>query len=239
MENSILIYGLCIVPIVLILLYVYISDKIEKEPILLLTLLFASGIISCVLSFYLQTFLKNIIPFLKISYCDMNILQILFKSLITIAFIEESFKWLFNYAITNKNKNFNHIYDPIVYSTFVSLGFAALENFIYISTYFSQGLKIVILRGIISIPCHAVFGILMGYFIGKSKKAKLDKNQKDSKKYLLFSLLIPIVMHFIYDLCLVKSNNATFIMFIIFIITNYVSAFKIVKSVSKTRKMLE
>ncbi len=239
MSSNILIYGLSILPIILILFYVYINDRIEKEPVLLLTLLFISGIIACISSYYFQVLIKGFIPFLNKSYYEMNILQIVFKSLITIAFIEEGLKWTLNYIFIRKNKNFNHMYDPIVYSTFVSLGFAALENFIYIKSYFSQGLRIVILRGFISIPCHAVFGILMGYFIGKSKKAKLDNNYKDSKKYLLFSSLIPITMHFIYDLCLVKSNNATFIMFITFIITCYVSVFKIIKSVSNVNKMLE
>ena len=70
------------------------------------------------------------------------------------------------------------------------MGFAALENIIYVYQYgFTTGLT----RAFTAIPAHATFGILMGYFMGK---AKFSKN---NVKYNLLGLLVATVFHGAYD----------------------------------------
>ena len=105
--NSIATITICIVPSLLVLWYIYIKDTIEKEPKYLLALLFIGGIISCTISLWIFLLFKHSIPFLNLSYKLMTIPQIVFKLLIVVALVEESSKWIINYIIVWKNKNFN------------------------------------------------------------------------------------------------------------------------------------
>ena len=235
--KDILILTLCIIPSLILLWYVYIKDKIEKEPLYLLILLFLGGVIGCISSITISALFKKWMPFLNLSYSSMNIFQIIFKVLFTIAIIEEGIKWLVNYVTIWHNKNFNHIYDPIVYATFVALGFATLENIIYGITFRSHGFVPIIMRGIISVPSHAVFGIFMGYYLGISKNALESSKQKQSRKYRLLSVIIPIILHFIYDLLLIKETFITYALFTIYIISLYILSYFKIKKLSSLPKL--
>ena len=91
MDNVMLI-SLCVIPSLILLWYVYIKDKVEKEPFYLLLLLFLGGIIACTISILLSILSKQYIYFLNSAYTDMNIFQIIFKVLFTIVVIEEGSK---------------------------------------------------------------------------------------------------------------------------------------------------
>lgn len=238
MENNILWITLCVVPSLLIMEYIYIKDRIEKEPTCLLLILFISGIISAIISYLISTTLKMYIPFLNNSYTNMNIVQILFKSFVVIALVEELSKWLINYICTWKNKNFDHLYDPIVYATFICLGFATFENILYGFIYKSYGLMPIVLRGIISVPCHAVFGIIMGYYLGIAKNSITSNKLKQSKKYKYKSFIIPLILHFIYDLLLINPTKIHYCIFILYIIILYIIAFIKIKKLCGIKKKI-
>lgn len=239
MVDKLPLFSVCIIPILILLWYVYIKDKVEKEPMHLLIILFIGGIISSVIAILLSVLLKKYIPFLLLEYEEMNILQIVFKTLISIALVEEGCKWIINYITIWKNKNFNHMYDPILYCVCVSLGFALLENIIYGFAFSNHGLMPIILRGLISVPSHAVFGIFMGFYLGISKNALNDNKKRKSIKYKVLSLLIPIILHFIYNLLLVNPNKITYSIFITYIIIIYISSYKKVNKLSKASKLLK
>lgn len=236
--DNVFFISLCIVPSLILLSYIYLKDTVEKEPFYLLLLLFIGGTIACVTSILLSDLSKKYIDFLNAAYTDMNIFQILFKVLFTIVFIEEGLKWIVNYIIIWHNKNFKHIYDPIVYCTFVAIGFATLENIIYGITFSSYGITPLIMRGLISVPSHAVFGIFMGYYLGISKNALMYNKNKQSRKYKFLSIFIPIYFHFIYDLFLVKKNFIMYSIFIIYIIVIYILAYNKIKQLSSVHKNL-
>lgn len=234
--NKALIIALCIIPNIALLWYVYIKDKIEKEPFYLLLLLFIEGLFTCTISIIFSTISKKYIHFLNLPYTNMNILQIIFKLLFTIAIVEEGSKWIINYITIWKNKNFKHIYDPIVYSTFISIGFATLENIIYGITFSSYGIIPIIMRGFISVPCHAVFGIYMGYYLGISKNALKYNKKTQSIKYRILSIIIPTLLHLLYDLFLIKKNFIIYTLFIIYIIILYILAYQKVEKLSSVHK---
>ncbi len=236
--NKVILFSLCIIPSLILLWYVYIKDKVEKEPFYLLLLLFLGGIIACIISILLSILSKQYIYFLNSDYTDMNIFQILFKVLFTIVFIEEGSKWIISYITIWRNKNFKHIYDPIVYCTFVAIGFATLENIIYGVTFSSYGFLPIIMRGFISVPSHAVFGIFMGYYLGISKDALIYNKTKQSRKNKLLSIIVPISLHLVYDLFLVKKNFILCSIFIIYIIIIYIMAYQRIKSLSSIHKNL-
>ena len=237
--DNILLISLCIIPSLIILWYVYIKDKVEKEPLYLLFILFIGGIISCAISILISMISKKYILFLNYDYINMNIFQIIYKILFSIVIVEELSKWIINYITIWRNKKFDHIYDPIVYCTFVSLGFATLENIIYGITYSSHGFIPILLRGVISVPSHAVFGIFMGYYLGISKNALMYNKNKQSNKYKLLSILFPIMLHFIYDLLLINNNTITYIIFIIYIIILYILAYFKIRKLSSVHEKLK
>jgi RsiW-degrading membrane proteinase PrsW (M82 family) len=72
----------------------------------------------------------------------------------------------------------------------VSMGFAALENILYV---FQHGVATGITRAFTAVPAHATFAILMGYFMGK---AKFSKNKTELN---LLGLLVATIFHGAYD----------------------------------------
>ncbi len=92
--------------------------------------------------------------------------------------------------------------DGIVYSVMVSMGFATFENFTYV---FSQptedmALNVAILRMLMAVPGHASFAVIMGYFVGKAKFSR-----KNRDKLLITGLLGATVSHGLYDFFLMQQ----------------------------------
>ena len=231
MGNSFL-YFFCILPCILFLFYIYKKDYLEKEPFVFLFFLFASGMMACACSIFVQTFLIKIFPFLLLSSKELSIFELLFKSFCCIALVEESLKWLFLYFITWHSKHFKHVYDPIVYCSCASLGFAALENICYCFSYASYGFLPIFLRGFISVPCHLAFGIIMGNYLGLAK-------EKRKTYYLFFSFFIPVLCHFCYDFLLMISSSFSTILFGIFLALLFLCSFLIIHKKSRIAHNIE
>lgn len=226
MVKNILLIVIAIIPVTFLLKIAFEKDKIEKEPFLLLFRLFTSGIISAVIVLSISKALKMII----------NTNNIVYSSFIEVAFVEEVCKWICIYIITWKNKEFNYKFDAVVYSIFVSLGFALVENIGYAFTY---GLTTSLLRAIVSVPCHTFFAIYMGYYLGIAKMCYTKNNNKEGSIYTIYSLLVPTALHGIYDYCLMGGNDGFYILFIGFIITLYIFAIKTLNTSSNMDMALE
>lgn len=217
---------LCLLPCFMLLYYLYNKDKLEKEPFYILILLFFEGCGVAVLSFYITIYFKSIFDFLNISHIQMNFFQIILKNFIFIALLEEGLKWIFTIITTWKNKCFNHIFDSIVYCGFLSLGFATIENIFYAYSY--NNLLSILLRGIISVPCHLSFSIFMGYYLGRAKKSE---NNNIKYKYLLCSLFIPTFLHFLYN-SLLLNNNINNVVFLLFMLFLYILSYIIINKLN-------
>ena len=72
---------------------------------------------------------------------------------------------------------FDEHYDGIVYGAAVSLGFATVENILYL---FANGLESALGRAILPVSSHALFGVIMGYYLGKQSFLKERKNEVDA-----------------------------------------------------------
>lgn len=221
---------LSLIPSVLLGGYIYKNDKVEKEPTKLLLSCFISGILSGIVVIILSLF--------GIDYKMIpgNQISILFYSFIMVGLIEELAKFLFLYIITYKNKEFNYLYDSVVYASFIGLGFAIFENIFYIIT--TNDLLTILLRGVVTLPAHIFFGIFMGYYIGLSKKERIDNNQKIRLKYLLASLILPIILHGFFDYCLFTESDFSSILFLLFVLVLYLTSFSKIKELSAIKKSL-
>lgn len=225
---------LAMIPSLIIGFIIYKKDIIEKEPISLLLKLFLLGILSTGVALFLEIYTEELFPF----SLNNNILSILFRSFVIISFCEELVKWLFTYVICWKNKNFNYMYDAIVYCVFISLGFATIENIIAVLS--NDGDVILALkRGLITVPAHAFFGIISGYYMALAKKYEKRRWHKKSKKNLILSLIIPILVHGLFDFLLFMSSKLSLIILTIFIVYLYISSyFKIIKFSNKKSKII-
>jgi len=212
---------LAVIPSIIIAMILYLSDKKEKEPVLELVKAFFMGIGSIVLTL-IVSYMFNIID---IKLDTDNIIQVFIYSFIDIALVEELSKWLCSYLFVRRNRNFNYMYDGIIYFAFVSLGFATVENILYA---FSGELSTVLIRAFTTVPAHTFFGITGGYYYALAIREKNKENFNKKNKYLILSIITPILLHFFF---LLTGNYLFLIVFLVFFVTLYNS------SIDKAKKM--
>lgn len=217
---------LATLPIILICFYIYSKDK-NKEPIKLLLKLFFFGILSCILVVCITELIYIFIPFMNKNINQMGFIEILFYSFIIVALVEEFCKWLMVYKIGYNNKEFDEVYDIIVYSVFVSLGFAFLENLLYV--LLNNSISVGIARGLLSVPGHACDAIFMGYYLSLAKRYRKNNDRQNEKKNINKSIFIPVLLHGIYDFCIFSGQNIFIIIFFVFIINLYIISIKRLK----------
>ncbi len=189
---------IAITPGIAILLYVYYRDKYEKEPPQLVRKVFLYGA--------LATFVAGA---LELSFYSVHLwwlekhavfLFALLYSFIVIAPVEEGLKFLVTYNIAYRNSEFNEPMDGIVYATAASLGFATLENIMYV---FKYGMRVGIDRAFISVPVHAFMGIIMGSYMGK---AKFVRSKNVQNRLLWKAFYIPLLLHGFFDFVLLSRT---------------------------------
>ncbi len=178
---------LAFAPVFVILIYIYVKDKFEKEPIGFLLKNFLLGAVVSILITIVLSFAANLIyPITD----PESVIQQFVKAFFIVALVEEFSKYIIVKYYSQNNTEFNEPFDGIVYAVVISMGFAAVENVLYV---FQFGISTGILRAFTAVPAHATFGILMGYFMGKAK----FKNKRI--KYNLLGLLTATIFHGAYD----------------------------------------
>lgn len=177
-----------IAPGLALLSYFYLKDEYETEP---LPLTFKAFTLGALLVFPIM-FIQYVIEFENL--VDSNFLNAFFTS----SLLEEFFKWFILYYTVYNHVEFDKPYDGIVYSTAVSLGFATMENIFYL---IANGVEYAIGRALLPVSSHALFGVAMGYYLGRGKFSHTAK-----KLWISLSLLIPFILHGTYDFILVSSK---------------------------------
>jgi len=182
-----------ILPIFILTLYVYVHDK-EKEPTSLLYISFIVGVLICIPCIYVENVIARYTNFLQ-----ANIAGAFLHVLLSIALVEEGYKYLASFIISYDNKNNNYTFDSIVYCAFVALGFAFFENLLYLKTL---SLNSIVLRAFTAVPVHLSCGIMMGYFLSKAKQ-----DIKREKINFLKALMAPVMVHAMYNYYLVYITS--------------------------------
>ena len=144
--------ALAIAPGLAICLFIFSRDIYNREPSLNLILSFILGIASIIPAFYIETFLDRQIA--------NDAAGLAIKSFFIIALTEEACKFLMLRAYAYRQKSFDEPFDGIVYSVMVSMGFATLENILYVygSSHSGQGYQVAFIRMFLSVPAHAKIG---------------------------------------------------------------------------------
>lgn len=191
---------IAIAPSIALLSFIYTKDKYDKEPLSLLIKLFSLGVLLCLPAAIIE-----------------NLLSILGKNPLwqafgVAAFTEETGKFAILIFFTLNHKSYNEKIDGIVYGTFISLGFATLENILYV---LGNGLAVGFIRAILAVPGHMLWGVTMGYYLSLYK---FSWNRRAARKFVYCSLLIPLLLHGIYDYIIMAKLFTIFIPLIILII---------------------
>lgn len=119
--------------------------------------------------------------------------------------IEEFFKWLILILIIYHHVEFDDPYDGVLYGVAVSLGFASVENVFYLLTY---GMDTAFLRALLPVSSHALFGVVMGFYIGKAK----FNTQNHHQLLKIIALIIPMLLHIAYNMIFVAQNIWMYLM---------------------------
>lgn len=209
---------IALAPVFIIALYIYFRDKYEKEPIkMLLTALLVGCLIVIPVSF-VERFLAHLHPLLPRGG------KAIYRAFFVAGFTEEGFKFLALFLLIWRNRNFNEKFDGIVYAVFIGLGFAAVENIMYVT---KLGVNVGWIRALTAVPAHALFGITMGYYFG------LAKFYPDSRSLLLArSIFYPMMLHGIYDFILMLGDYRLLLGFIPYVVFLYIDGLKRMKNLS-------
>lgn len=156
-----------ITPGVALLFYFYLKDKYDAEPLHMVA----------------RMFLLGVLVVFPIMIVQQGLVRGLGDNPYLFAFgissgVEEAFKWFVLYHFIYHHTEFDEPYDGILYAVAVSLGFATLENIIYAFTL-KASFASLLLRGLLPVSGHAMFGVVMGYYMGRAKFASILSQKKE------------------------------------------------------------
>jgi len=167
---------------------------------------------------------------------DDALLQALYTAFALAACPEELMKYCVLVFYCLKLKDFDEPMDGIVYGVTVSLGFATLENILYVM---SGDMQVAITRALTAVPAHALTGAIMGYFIGS-----ILRTPEKRTRLLILALLIPTLLHGAYDFPLMYLKAApskawVLLLFLLVVITQWKLALRFKKELWKQQKHVQ
>lgn len=179
---------MAIAPGIALLAYFYLKDQYIAEPFSLVFRVFMIGVL---LVFPVMIIQRGLYLWLT----PPEWAQAFFLS----GGIEEFFKWFAILYYMFNHREFDEPYDGIVYTTSLSLGFATMENIIYVFAYQLRPFDL-FLRALLPVSGHALFGVMMGFWFGKAKFSP-----ESTRKYVAVALFLPVLWHGMFDFLLTDS----------------------------------
>lgn len=183
-------------PVAVALLYIFKKDSTQPEPPKWLAKAFGYGVLSALMSFVFSTPLGAIFGLDLDAEVYPSIIDAFADAFLLAAIPEELAKLIMLWLLLRKNPYFDEQFDGIVYAVCIGMGFAGIENVMYLIGGIEDGswIGMGISRALFSIPGHFLFAVLMGYYysiyhwgIDRSPKAKA------------LILVAPILAHGIFD----------------------------------------
>ncbi|KIL48088.1 glutamic-type intramembrane protease PrsW [Jeotgalibacillus campisalis] len=179
-----------IAPGLALLSYFYLRDQYDIEPVRTVFRAFILGIAITFPIMFVQYVLET----------EQVFSSAFLRSVLSYGLLEEFFKWFILYFFIFHLIEFDEPYDGIVYGAAVSLGFATLENVLFLAV---NGLETAFGRALLPVSSHALFGVVMGYYVGKAKFSLPAVR----KNLLFLSIVIPVALHSFYDFILLSFHN--------------------------------
>ena len=191
-----LLLALSIAPGLAIILYIYRKDSYDQEPKRYLLVCFVLGLLSVLPAIVMEKAGSFIFGDMRPS---SSIQYYAFFAFIVVAFSEEICKFAMVRWYAYPKKSFDEPFDGIMYSVMVAMGFATIENIMYVQQH---GVGTAIMRMFLSVPAHGAFGIIMGYYIGLAKF-----NKEKSGIFLFAGIFLAILVHGAFDFFLFLQQS--------------------------------
>lgn len=222
-----LILVVALAPVIALVFYFYHQDKYEKEPRDMLIKAFVYGALVANASIVLELLVGS---FFRL-FISSPVVLFYIKVFLEVGLIEEACKFFIFMRLIYNHKEFNEPYDAILYAVMISLGFAAVENILYVtgaSIKFDAlaAIHVGVARAIFAVPGHAVFGVIMGYCFGM---AKLAANPKRRFDLLVNALILPAVLHGFYDFFALGQPYTGIFYLVVLMILCWAFAFRAIK----------
>ena len=186
---------LAIAPGVAISAYIIFKDEYNREPRKHLIISFLLGALSIIPAMLLELPIAFTEQYLFFQSTLGNAL----KAYLMVALPEEVCKYFMLKRYAYQQAAYDEPFDGIVYAVMVGMGFATVENIIYVYEY---GVATGVVRMFLAVPAHATFAIIMGYFMGKAKFS-----QKRETYLLLAGLFWAVIFHGSYDFFLFLKDT--------------------------------
>lgn len=221
---------LAVFPSIYLMHYIYQHDQVEKEPIGLLGKVFLAGVVSVVPAVAGELLMHEF--FAAVFQDNTNVFYLFLENFIAVALVEEYCKRFMIHRVTWNHSEFNYSFDGIVYCVCGSLGFATLENILYI---FRDGgsFEVAIARALMAIPLHAFCGVYMGYYYGLAKQASLNEYEARASALMFRSLVVPVLIHGAYDFILSMESDMMMLAIVAFCVALDVIAVRRIKEASR------
>ncbi len=186
-----IILGAAIAPALLLLWYVY-SKDFNPEP---RRMVFKGFLYGCA-SVFVSTLISG--PLLDAGLfvnTPQTLLDAVKVSFFGAAVPEESAKLLMLWLLLRRSPEFDERYDGMVYAAAVGMGFACIENLMYVLSSGADWFYVSTTRALFAVPGHFAFAIVMGYFYSRNHFDGASVSGWDRLKVWL----LPVLLHGTYD----------------------------------------
>ena len=218
-----------VAPVAFMLHFVYVRDRYEREPLGRVALVFFVSFLTVIPAAIAEGAL--------LAFQPGGLIGIAIASFCVIALSEEYFKYLAVKWLALGHPSFNEVYDGILYAVTASLGFAVVENIMYVfisaAESSTEGIVVAVLRALLAVPGHALWGVMMGYYIGL---ARFEPDPARKRSLVRRGLLTAIFWHGLYDFFAFGAEATGGVMAVVFglgvlgvVITNWVIAIRLIR----------
>lgn len=187
-----------LLPAALLWFYIWKQDA-KKEPTTWLLRAVLYGVLICLPVALLEMAISSLL--FDPGTGPQTIFGTTVEAFLCAAIPEECFKLLALWLILRHNPFYDEHYDGIVYAVSVGLGFAGIENLLYLFGYYSENwVSVAFVRSLMAVPGHYAFAVIMGYYY--SVYHFVDR----SPQVAACIIGIPILAHGVYDALLLTSQ---------------------------------
>ncbi len=210
LSSLIIISLLSLLPCILWLWYFATRSPYKRPPLRLIVTTFSLGCASTLLAFPL-----NLVGQLLFwNWVESSQLSRILMLFLIVGPIEELAKLVVVYAWAYRQPEFDEPLDGVIYSTTAALGFAAVENVIYLA---QSSPLLVLLRGPLSNPGHALFSSLWGLSLSRAKAAPNIAGQR--LRIIAIGWLLASASHALFDTLLIGASKHLLIFFPLLLVT--------------------
>jgi RsiW-degrading membrane proteinase PrsW (M82 family) len=197
-------------PSLVLLTYFYLRDRFEREPLGHLVAAYLLGMYAMLAAHAAASLVEGLVSpvWLRLGGAPARLVDAFVLS----GLIEEVAKWIPFVAVVYRWAEFDEPLDGVIYGVALSLGFATLENVLFVRRL---GLEVAWPRAVFAVPAHALFGGSMGYYLGRARFQKRLAESEGARNAVeraptawadwVACLALPVIFHGVYDFALLHG----------------------------------